>query len=73
MLVELAPFAALPEVRAGGRGLAELHRYLMALAIAGRRAVGRGAVGAVPGVIAYPHLRYVVVRARNPVTRWHFH
>ena len=67
LVAELAPFAALPEVRAGGRGLAELHRYLMALAIAGRRAVGRGAVGAVLGVIGCLHLRYVVVRARNPV------
>ena len=67
LLVKLAPFAALPEVRAGGRGLAELHRYLMALAIAGRRAVGRGTIGAVPGVIGCLHLRYVVVRARNPL------
>lgn len=67
LLAELAPFAALPEVRAGGGGLAELHRYLVALAIAGRRAVGRGAVGAVPGVIGCLHLRYVVVRARNPL------
>ena len=67
LLSELPAFAALPEVRAGARGLAELHRYLMALAIAGRRAEGRGAVGAVPGVIGCLHLRYVVVRARNPV------
>ena len=67
LLAELAPFAALPEVRAGGGGLAELHRYLMALATAGRRAVGRGAASAVLGVIGCLHLRYVVVRARNPV------
>ena len=67
LLVELAPFAALPEVRAGGGGLAELRRYLMALTIAGRRAVGRSAVGAVGGVIGCLHLRYVVERARNPV------
>ena len=45
LLAELTPFAALAEVRAGGGGLAELHRYLMALAIARRRAVGRGAAG----------------------------
>ena len=30
LLAELVPFAALPEVRAGGSGLAELHRYLAA-------------------------------------------
>ena len=64
LLAELAPFAALPEVRAGEGGLAELHRYLMALALARRRAQGRGAVG---GVIGCLHLRYVVVRTRNPV------
>ena len=34
LLAELTPFAALAEVRAGCGGLAELHRYLMALAIA---------------------------------------
>ena len=67
LLAKLPAFAALPEVRAGGGGLAELHRYLRALVIAGRRAVGRGPVGAVPGVIGCLHLRYVVVRARNPV------
>ena len=67
LLAKLPAFAALPKVRAGGRGLAELHRYLRALAIAGRRAEGRGAVGAVPGVVGCLHLRYVVVRARNPV------
>ena len=67
LLAELAPFAALPEVRAGGGGLAELQRYLMALAIARGRAVGRSAGGAVLGVIGCLHLRYVVVRARNPV------
>ena len=67
LLAELAPFAALPEVRAAGGGLAELHRFLVALAIAGHRAVGRGAVGAILGVIGCLHLRYVVVRARNPV------
>ena len=67
LLVELAPFAPLPEVRAGGGGLAELHRYLMALAIAGRRAVGRGAASAILGVVGCLHLRYVVVRARNPL------
>ena len=66
LLVELAPFAALPEVRAGGGGLAELRRYLMALALARRRAVGRGA-DAVLGVIGCLHLSYVVVRARRPV------
>ena len=66
LVAELAPFAALPEVRAGAGGLAELRRYLMALALARRRAVGRGA-GAVLGVIGCLHLRYVVVRARNPV------
>ena len=64
LVAELAPFAALPEVRAGGGGLAELHRYLMALALARRRAQGRGAV---LGVIGCLHLRYVVVRARRPV------
>lgn len=64
LLAELAPFAALPEVRAGGSGLAELHRYLVALALARRRAQGRGAV---LGVIGCLHLRYVVVRARSPV------
>ena len=66
LVAELAPFAALPEVRAGGGGLAELHRYLAALATGRRRARGRGAVGAVLGVIRCLHLRYVVVRARNP-------
>ena len=64
LVAELAPFAALPEVHAGGSGLAELHRYLMALALARRRALGRGVV---LGVIGCLHLRYVVVRARNPV------
>ena len=64
LVAELAAFAALPEVRAGGSGLAELHRYLMALALARRRAQGRGAV---LGVIGCLHLRYVVVRARTPV------
>ena len=64
LVAELAPFAALPEVRAGGGGLAELHRSLMALALAKRRAQGRGAV---LGVIGCLHLRYVVVCARNPV------
>ena len=65
LLAELASFAALPEVHAGGSGLAELHRYLVALALARRRAQGRG--GAL-GVIGCLHLRYVVVRARSPVT-----
>ena len=64
LLAALAPFAALPEVRAGGGGLAELHRYLMALALARRRAQGSGAV---LGVVGCLHLRYVVVRARSPV------
>ena len=67
LLAELAPFAALPEVRAGGGGLAELQRYLLALAMARGRAVGGGAVGAVLTVIGCLHLRYVVMRARNPV------
>ena len=67
LVAELAPFAALPEVHVGAAGLAELRRYLMALAIARRRAVGRGALGAVLGVIGCLHLRYVVVRARSPV------
>ena len=67
LVAELAPFVALPEVRAGGGGLAELHRYLMALVIARRRAQGRGAVGAVRGVAGCLHLCSVVVRARNPV------
>ena len=64
LVAELAPFAALPEVRVGAGGLAELHRYLMALALARRRSQGRGAV---LGVIGCLHLRYVVVRARSPV------
>ena len=64
LLAELASFAALPEVRAGGSGLAELHRYLMALALARRRAQGRG--GAL-GVIGCLHLCYVVVRTRSPL------
>ena len=51
----------------GGGGLAELQRYLMALAMARGRAVGRGAVGAALTVIGCLHLRYMVVRARNPV------
>ena len=67
LVAELAPCVALPEVRAGGGGLAELHRYLMALVIARRRAQGRGAVGAVRGVAGCLHLCSVVVRARNPV------
>ena len=66
LVAELASFAALPKVRAGSGGLAELHRYLMALALARRRAQGRGAVGAVRGVIGCLHLCYVVVRARSP-------
>ena len=66
LVAELVPFAALPEVRAGGRGLAELHRCLRALTVAGRRAHGRVA-GAALGIIGCLHLRYVVVRARNPV------
>ena len=67
LLAELAPFEALPEVRAGGGGLAELQRYPTALAMARGRAVGGGAVGAVRTVIDCLHLRYVVVRARKPV------
>ena len=70
LMAELVPFAVLPEVRAGGRGLAELHRNLTALTVAtvaGRRAYGRVGGGAVLGVIRCLHLRYVVVRARNPV------
>ena len=59
--------ARLRRPRLGGGGLAELQRYLLALAMARGRAVGRGAVGAVFGVIGCLHLRYVVVRARNPV------
>ena len=65
LMAELASFAELPEVRAGGSGLAELHRYLVALALARRRAVGRGGV---LGVIGCLHLCYVVVRTRSPLT-----
>ena len=64
LMAELASFAELPEVRAGGSGLAELHRYLVALALARRRAVGRGGV---LGVIGCLHLCYVVVRTRSPL------
>lgn len=67
LLAELAAFAGLPEVRAGRGGLAELHRYLVALATGRRRARGRGAAGAVLGVIGCLHLCYVVVRARSPL------
>ena len=67
LVVELAPFVALPEVRAGGGGSGELYRYLLALATARRRAQGRATVGAVLGVIGCLHLCYVVVRARNRV------
>ena len=40
LVAELGAFAALPEVRGGGGGLAELHSYLMVLALARRRAQG---------------------------------
>ena len=69
LLAELVPFAALPEVRAGGGGLSELHRYLIALTIARRRAHGGVGAGAALGVIRCVHLRYVVVRARNQSDR----
>ena len=65
LLVELAPFAALPGVRVGGGGLAELRRYLAALTAARRGA--HGSVGAALSVIGCIHLRYVVERARYPV------
>ena len=67
LLAELMPFAALPEVRAGGGGRAELRRCLVALIVARRRAHGGVAAGAALSVIGCLHLRYVVVRARNPV------
>jgi hypothetical protein len=67
LMAELVAFATLPEVRAGGRGLAELHRHLTALTVARRRAYGRVGGGAALGIIRCLHLRYVVVRARNPV------
>lgn len=64
LMAALAPFAELPAVRAGGSGLAELRRYLMALALARRRAQGRGGALRVIGCL---HLCYVVVRARSPL------
>ena len=67
LVAELVPFAALPGLRAGARGLAELHRCLLALAVAGGRAHGRVGAGAGLGIIGCVHLRYLVVRARNPV------
>ena len=61
---ELTPFAELPIVRVGGGGRAELRHYLTALCAAGRASGGGGAA---LGIIRCLHLRYVVVRARNPV------
>ena len=65
LVVELAPFTPLPGVHVGAGSLAELRRYLAALTAASRRADGGG--GAALEVIGCIHLRYVVVRARNPV------
>ena len=48
LMAELVAFATLPEVRAGGRGVAELQRYLTALTVARRRAYGRVGGGAAP-------------------------
>ena len=67
LLAELAPYAALPGVQVAGGVLAELRRYLAALTAARRGAAGRVGAGLVLGVIGCVHLRYVVVRARNPV------
>ena len=64
LLVELTPYAELPSVRVGGGGRSELRRYLEAPSAA-RRACG--SAGAALGVIDCVHLRYVVVRACNPV------
>ena len=66
LVVELAPFTTLPGVHVGAGGLAELRRYLAALTAARRSAYGD--VGAALEVIGSIHLRYVVERARNPVT-----
>ena len=69
LVAELVPFAALPEVRAGGRGLAELHRCLRALTVAGNAPTG-----------ALPALRWASSAACicatwwcAPATRWHYH
>ena len=64
LVAELTPFAELPIVRVGGGGRAELRHYLTALCAA-RRAASGGGAGL--SVIGWVHLRYVVVRARNPV------
>ena len=66
LMAELVAFAALPEVRAGEHGLAELHRWLQALTAARGRLHGRRG-GVAFGIIRCLHLRYVVVRARSPV------
>ena len=66
LLAQLEPFAELPGVAVGGGVLAELRRYLAALTAAAR-AAGGVAAGRTLGVVGCVHLRYVVVRARNPV------
>ena len=68
LLAELASFAALPEVHAGGSGLAELHRYLVALALARRRAQGRGGLHSGSSGACICATWWC-----GPAARWHYH
>ena len=65
LVADLAPFAVLPEVRAGEAGLRQLRRSVAALEAA--RGAALSAVGVAFTVVGCVHLRYVFQCARSPL------